>query len=76
MNVVILEATKLLADDRKILQNMPNDIPLIIVLNKVDKIRNACQKEAMYKMVTELERFTPLEIIPISVKKNIKLISS
>ena len=73
MNVVILEATKLLADDRKILQNMPNDIPLIIVLNKVDKIRNACQKEAMYKMVTELERFTPLEIIPISVKKKYQI---
>jgi len=73
MNVVILEATKLLADDLKILQNMPNDIPLIIVLNKVDKIRTACQKEAMYKMVTELERFTPLEIIPISVKKKYQI---
>ena len=70
---MILEATKLLADDRKILQNMPNDIPLIIVINKVDKIRTACQKEAMYKMVAELERFTPLEIIPISVKKNYQI---
>ena len=39
INIVILEATKLLADDRKILQNMPDDIPLIIVLNKVDKVR-------------------------------------
>ena len=73
INIVILEATKLLADDRKILQNMPDDIPLIIVLNKVDKIRTACQKEAMYKMVAELERFTPLEIIPISVKKNFQI---
>ena len=35
----ILEATKLLADDHKILQNMPDNIPLIIVLNKVDKIQ-------------------------------------
>ena len=41
LNIVILEATKLLADDRKILQNMPDDIPLIIVLNKVDKIRTS-----------------------------------
>ena len=29
----------------------------------------------MYKMVTDLENSNPLEIIPISVKKNIKLIS-
>ena len=41
INIVILEATKLLEDDRKILQNMPDDIPLIIVLNKVDKIQTA-----------------------------------
>ncbi|MDA9689646.1 GTPase Era [Betaproteobacteria bacterium] len=73
LNIVMLEATKLLADDRKILQNMPNEIPLLIVLNKVDKIRNTQQKEAMYKMVAELEKFKPLEIIPISVKRNYQI---
>ena len=73
INIMILEATKFLADDRKILQNMPDDIPLIIVLNKVDKIRTSRQKEAMYKMVTDLERFKPLEIIPISVKKKYQI---
>ena len=73
INLVILEATKLLADDLKILQNMPKDIPLIIALNKIDKIRTACQKEAMYKMVGKLERFKPLEIIPISVKKKYQI---
>ena len=73
INIVIIEATKLLADDRKILQNMPDDIPLIIVLNKVDKIRTSHQKEAMYKMVTDLEKFKPVEIIPISVKKKYQI---
>jgi len=73
INIMILEATKFLADDRKILQNMPDDIPLIIVLNKVDKIRTSAQKEGMYRMVTDLERFKPLEIIPISVKKKYQI---
>jgi len=73
INIVILEATKMLVDDRKILENMPEDIPLIIVINKVDKIRTSYQKEAMYKMVTELERFKPLEIIPISVKRKYQI---
>ena len=73
INIVILEATKLLEDDRKILQNMPDDIPLIIVLNKVDKIRTSRQKEEMYKMVADLKRFKPLEIIPISVKKKYQI---
>ena len=73
INIVILEATKFLADDRKILQNMPDDIPLIIVLNKVDKIKTPVQKGEMYKMVTNLEKFKPLEIIPISVKKKYQI---
>ena len=57
-----------MADDRKILQNMPDDIPLIIVLNKVDKIRTV-QKEAMYKMVTDLENSNLLRLFQFQLKK-------
>ena len=72
-NVVVLEAKTLFSDDLKILSNMPEDVPLIIALNKIDKIKSVSDKEAMYKIVPELEKFKPVNILPISVKKSYQL---
>ena len=69
INIVILEATKFLADDRKILQNMPDDIPLIIVLNKVDKIRTSFKRRQCIKWLRILKDSNHLRLFQFQLKK-------
>ena len=70
----ITEFVKSQTAERKGIENMPEDIPLIIAINKVDKIRTCYQKEAMYKNTTGAKSFWGNEVITkLSTRENGKL---
>jgi len=63
----VIEAMKFGREDRKLLPLLPKDIPVILVVNKVDKLAN---KATVLPFLDEMSRvFAFAEIVPVSAAK-------
>lgn len=63
----VLEAGKLLAEDRTVLEVLPHDKPVIAVVNKLDRIT---PREKLLPWLAELGQLRPFaEIVPMSAHK-------
>jgi GTP-binding protein Era len=63
----VIEATKFGREDRKLLPLLPKDIPVILVVNKVDKLAD---RAAVLPFLDEMSRvFAFAEIVPVSAAK-------
>ena len=63
----VIEAMKFGREDRKLLPLLPKDIPVILVVNKVDKLTD---KAAVLPFLDEMSRiFAFAEIVPVSAAK-------
>jgi GTP-binding protein Era len=63
----VIEAMKFGREDRKLLPLLPKDIPVILVVNKVDKLAD---KAAVLPFLDEMSRiFAFAEIVPVSAAK-------
>jgi GTP-binding protein Era len=63
----VIEAMKFGREDRKLLPLLPKDIPVILVVNKVDKFAD---KAAVLPFLDEMSRvFAFAEIVPVSAAK-------
>ncbi len=63
----VIEAMKFGRDDRKLLPLLPQDIPVILIVNKVDKFAN---KAVLLPFIAETSKaFAFAEIVPVSAAK-------
>src|SRR5258706_8011541 len=63
----VIEAMKFGRDDRKLLPLLPQDIPVILIVNKVDKFAN---KAVLLPFIAETSKaFAFAEIVPVSEAK-------
>ena len=63
----VIEAMKFGREDRKLLPLMPKDIPVILIVNKVDKFPN---KAVLLPFIAETSKvFAFAEIVPVSAAK-------
>lgn len=63
----VLEAGKLTAQDRTVLELLPNDRPVIAVLNKLDRVT---PRETLLPWLAEFGRLRPFaEIVPMSAQR-------
>lgn len=63
----VIEAMKFGRDDRKLLPLLPNDIPVILIVNKVDRFPN---KAVLLPFIAETSKvFAFAEIVPVSAAK-------
>jgi GTP-binding protein Era len=63
----LVEALKFGPDDRKLLPLLPSNVPVILVINKIDRIRDKADLLPFIQSVRDL--FTFAEIVPISAQK-------
>ena len=65
--LLVIEAMKFGREDRKLLPLLPRDIPVILVVNKVDKLAD---KAALLPFIAETSKaFSFAEIVPVSAAK-------
>lgn len=65
--VFVIEAMRFGAEDRKLLPLLPKDLPVILVVNKVDKLPD---KTVLLPFIQEVSReFAFAEIVPVSAAK-------
>ena len=65
--LLVIEAMKFGREDRNLLPLLPRDIPVILVVNKVDKITD---KAALLPFIAEMSKaFAFAEIVPVSAAK-------
>ncbi|MES2206409.1 MAG: GTPase Era [Pseudomonadota bacterium] len=69
--VWVLEAERFGEGDEALIELLPPDIPLILVINKMDRVKPR-ERIAPWLKATA-ERLTPTEIVPVSAKHNWQL---
>jgi GTP-binding protein Era len=66
------EPNELDATDKKILQMIPNSTPILLIINKIDLIKDKSKILALMSEADQLDKFE--EIVPTSVKKKNNLL--
>ena len=61
------EPNELDGTDKKILQMIPNSTPILLIINKIDLIKDKSKILALMSEADHLDKFE--EIVPTSVKK-------
>ena len=69
----VLEAREFTNDDKKILGVLPRNVPLFILFNKIDLVRDEVKRKGVYERVEFLKKYNPQAIIPVSAKRNYQL---
>lgn len=70
--VFVIEAMRFDAEDRKLLPLLPKDLPVILVVNKVDKLPD---KTVLLPFIEEVSReFAFAEIVPVSAAKGTQIV--
>ena len=71
MNLIlwVLEANKFTIDDQRIKDYLPNGLPVLVVLNKLDLSKNSNDKKLIFENVSNFNNNNIKAILPISVKK-------
>lgn len=67
----VMEPTSLSDADRKVMDLLPKDIPVLLVLNKLDLMRD--KGELLPLIETLSPEFSFAEIVPVSAKKNLNI---
>jgi GTP-binding protein Era len=69
--VFVIEAMRFDAEDRKLLPLLPKDLPVILVVNKVDKLPD---KTVLLPFIQEVSReFAFADIVPVSAAKGTQI---
>ena len=69
----VLEAREFTNEDKKILGVLPRNVPLFILFNKVDLIKDEGKRKEVYERVKFLKKYNPEAIIPVSAKRDYQL---
>jgi GTP-binding protein Era len=64
--MMLVEAGRLLREDRQVLELLPADRPLILVVNKIDQVKARAGLMAYLQEIAGVHAFT--EIVPVSAK--------
>jgi GTP-binding protein Era len=67
----VVEATRFGNDDRKVLDILPKDTPVLLVINKADLLDD--KNELLPYMQQRAEEFPFADMVPISAKRNLSL---
>ena len=65
--MMLVEAGRLKNEDRQVMELLPKDRPLILVVNKIDQVKDRAELMAYLQEVTAAHAFT--EIVPVSAKQ-------
>ncbi|KVW99581.1 GTPase Era [Thiobacillus denitrificans] len=65
--MLLVEAGRLKNEDRQVMELLPKDRPLILVVNKIDQVKDRAELMAYLQEVTAAHAFT--EIVPVSAKQ-------
>ena len=65
--MMLVEAGRLKNEDRQVMELLPADRPLILVVNKIDQVKDRAELMAYLQEVTAAHAFT--EIVPVSAKQ-------
>lgn len=65
--MMLVEAGRLKNEDRQVMELLPKDRPLILVVNKIDQVKDRAELMAYLQEVTAAYAFT--EIVPVSAKQ-------
>jgi GTP-binding protein Era len=65
--MMLVEAGRLKNEDRQVMELLPKDRPLILVVNKIDQLKDRAELMAYLQEVTAAHAFT--EIVPVSAKQ-------
>ena len=65
--MMLVEAGRLKNEDRQVMELLPTDRPLILVVNKIDQVKDRAELMAYLQEVTAAHAFT--EIVPVSAKQ-------
>jgi GTP-binding protein Era len=69
--MMLVEAGRLKKEDRQVMELLPKDRPLILVVNKVDQVKDRAELMAYLQEVAAAHAFT--EIVPVSAKQGSNL---
>jgi GTP-binding protein Era len=69
--MMLVEAGRLKNEDRQVMELLPKDRPLILVVNKIDQLKDRAELMAYLQEVTAAHAFT--EIVPVSAKQGSNL---
>ena len=69
--MMLVEAGRLKNEDRQVMELLPKDRPLILVVNKIDQVKDRAELMAYLQEVTAAHAFT--EIVPVSAKQGSNL---
>jgi GTP-binding protein Era len=69
--MMLVEAGRLKNEDRQVMELLPKDRPLILVVNKIDQLKDRAELMAYLQEVTAAHVFT--EIVPVSAKQGSNL---
>lgn len=66
--VFVVECGKLSAADKKVIELLPPNVPVIAVVNKLDILDNKAESLPFLQQISQLHNFS--DIVPVSAKKN------
>jgi len=69
--MLLVEAGRLKKEDRQVMELLPKDRPLILVVNKIDQVKDRAELMAYLQEVSAAHGFT--EIVPVSAKQGSNL---
>lgn len=70
----VVESDRLTAEDERVLSILPNDLPVVVALNKVDLFKSDDQKVKAFELAKRLSSMRSWQaLVPVSAKKAFQL---